>query len=315
MKIWKFLLIGALTSIAFAASSYDESSNDIAKSIAPKLAGKTVAVLDLQDSSKNVRELGRVIATQSLNVALSDAGVKLVNRSSLERVLKELNLSQAGLVEAISGGEGGNKFKAADVIVTGTLSQGGEQYNMAIEAIDVKTGDYIALARSQFPKTASVQTLWDTYIQTEPAAKGQQAEPSQGQDLSITDFPPGEDKYFRIQLKSCKKGDQNLVKCIFVLTNLQQKDDTITLVKNRNDGSFTVDQNGTIYLPDSLDFSLAKTNQYKLFPNIPVQIVAVYRIPINLNKFSLVQIGFATQNLCCNSVEWSSRYSDVPISR
>jgi hypothetical protein len=311
MKIWKFLLIGALTSIAFAASSYDESSNDIAKSIAPKLAGKTVAVLDLQDSSKNVRELGRVIATQSLNVALSDAGVKLVNRSSLERVLKELNLSQAGLVEAISGGEGGNKFKAADVIVTGTLSQGGEQYNMAIEAIDVKTGDYIALARSQFPKTASVQTLWDTYIQTEPVAKGQQTEPGQGQDLSVTDFPPVEDKSFSLQIKNCKRSDPGLVKCVFILTNVQNKDNKVELLKRDNRYSFTVDQNATIRLPDSIFFSPSNVEEYNLFPNLPIQVVSTYKIPANFNKFALVQVGFYASK----SGYWTGRFADVPISR
>jgi hypothetical protein len=311
MKIWKFLLIGALTSIAFAASSYDESSNDIAKSIAPKLAGKTVAVLDLQDSSKNVRELGRVIATQSLNVALSDAGVKLVNRSSLERVLKELNLSQAGLVEAISGGEGGNKFKAADVIVTGTLSQGGEQYNMAIEAIDVKTGDYIALARSQFPKTASVQTLWDTYIQTELTAKGQQTEPGQGQDLSVTDFPPYEDKNFRAQLKSCKRSDPGSVKCTFILTNVQKNDSRVELV-NREGYSFVVDSSATIHLPSSISFHPSNSGDYNLFLDLPIQIIAIYKLPTNLNKLPVVQLRFFSYQ---TGDRWGARWADVPISR
>jgi hypothetical protein len=309
MKIWKFLLIGALTSIAFAASSYDESSNDIAKAIAPKLAGKTVAVLDLQDSSKNVRELGRVIATQSLNVALSDAGVKLVNRSSLERVLKELNLSQAGLVEAISGGEGGNKFKAADVIVTGTLSQGGEQYNMAIEAIDVKTGDYVALARSQFPKTASVQTLWDTYIQTEPNAKGQRTDSNQGQDLSITDFPPVEDKNFRAQIRSCKRSDPGLVKCLFILTNLRDQDRNVELINDEENYSFVVDSNATIRAPESILFSPSNARKYSLFSNLPIQVIAIYKMPANVGKFSLMQFAFYSQG------KWAARFSDVPISR
>lgn len=52
---------------AFAASSYEEASTEIAKAIAPKLQGKTVAILDLTDVTGNVRELGRVLATQNLN--------------------------------------------------------------------------------------------------------------------------------------------------------------------------------------------------------------------------------------------------------
>ena len=199
---------------------------------------------------------------------------------------------------------------AADVIVTGTLSQGGEQYNMAIEAIDVKTGDYIALARSQFPKTASVQTLWDAYIQTEPVTKGQQAGSGQNQDLSITDFPPYEDKFFRIQLKNCKRSDPGTVRCMFVLTNVQSGDNRVELISDRVDnGSFAVDQNSEIHLPESMVFVPSSTRIYNLFSNLPIQIISSYKLPVTLSKIPLLQIGLYHGNY------WSVRWIDVPITR
>jgi hypothetical protein len=164
VKIRAFFLAGLLTSIALAASSFEESSGELAKDIAPALNGKTVTVLDFLDQQKNVRELGRVLADQYLRVDLSKLGVKTVTHSALDRALNEIKLSQAGLTDAINDGLG-NKFKAADVIVTGSLSQIGDSYTASVEAIDVKTGSSLVSWRSTFPKIASVQKLWDTVLE------------------------------------------------------------------------------------------------------------------------------------------------------
>jgi hypothetical protein len=164
-RFLKFFLIVALTGVALAASSLEESSRELAKEIAPSLAGKTVAVLDFLDQKKQVRELGRVIADQYLRVDLSRMGVKMVTRSALDKALAEIKLSQAGLTEAVSSGGLGSKFKAADVIVTGSLSQIGDTYTAATEAIDVKTGASLGLSRATFPKTSSYQALWDSVIE------------------------------------------------------------------------------------------------------------------------------------------------------
>jgi hypothetical protein len=170
-KFWKIFLIAALTGIAFAASSLEESSRELAKEIAPSLAGKTVAVLDFLDQKKQVRELGRVISDQYLRVDLSRMGVKMVTRSALDKALAEIKLSQAGLTEAVSSGGLGSKFKAADVIVTGSLSQIGDTYTASTEAIDVKTGASLGLSRATFPKTSSYQALWDSVIEV-PMVQG-----------------------------------------------------------------------------------------------------------------------------------------------
>lgn len=154
----------ALANFAWAAASFEAASAEVAKAIAPRLQGKTVAVLDLLDQSRNVRELGRVFADQYLRVDLAGLGVRVVTRSALDRALQEIKLSQSGLTEAIASGQG-VKFRAADVVVTGSISLSGEQFTVAVEAIDVKTGDSIALARSNFPKTASVQGTWETILE------------------------------------------------------------------------------------------------------------------------------------------------------
>jgi hypothetical protein len=91
--------------------------------------------------------------------------VKMVTRSALDKALAEIKLSQAGLTEAVSSGGLGSKFKAADVIVTGSLSQIGDTYTAATEAIDVKTGASLGLSRATFPKTSSYQALWDSVVE------------------------------------------------------------------------------------------------------------------------------------------------------
>jgi hypothetical protein len=106
-----------------------------------------------------------VISDQYLRVDLSRMGVKMVTRSALDKALAEIKLSQAGLTEAVSSGGLGSKFKAADVIVTGSLSQIGDTYTASTEAIDVKTGASLGLSRATFPKTSSYQALWDSVIE------------------------------------------------------------------------------------------------------------------------------------------------------
>jgi enoyl-[acyl-carrier-protein] reductase (NADH) len=193
MKIWKPFLVAALTSVAIAASSLEESSRELAKEIAPSLAGKTVAVLDFLDQKKQVRELGRVIADQYLRVDLSRMGVKMVTRSALDKALAEIKLSQAGLTEAVSSGGLGNKFKAADVIVTGSLSQIGDTYTAATEAIDVKTGASIGLSRATFPKTSSYQALWDSVVEV-PVVQVSATPDSGTETVSTTALIPNPEK-------------------------------------------------------------------------------------------------------------------------
>jgi hypothetical protein len=248
MKIRTLFLAGLFVSVAFAASSFEGSSSELAKDIAPSLNGKTVAVLDFLDQQKNVRELGRVLSDQYLRVDLSKLGVKTVTRSALDRALSEIKLSQAGLTDAINGGLG-NKFKTADVVITGSLSQIGDSYTASVEVIDVKTGSSLASSRSTFPKIASVQTLWDNILETPKAASsvGTTDTSSQGTGASAEGWITQDKLKARVEKCTNTTGDKPHMYCEVKFVNLDSSDLRFEVNMNNEDKSVLIDENGTSY--------------------------------------------------------------------
>jgi hypothetical protein len=296
MKIRALLLAGLLTSIALAASSFEESSGELAKDIAPALNGKTVAVLDFLDQQKNVRELGRVLADQYLRVDLSKLGVKTVTRSALDRALNEIKLSQAGLTDAINDGLG-NKFKAADVIVTGSLSQIGDSYTASIEAIDVKSGSSLGSSRSTFPKIASVQKLWDTVLETSRTTNPPPGAQGNSSTLTLPAQPV-------LQGTFCCSSHQLAVYGCF---NSETSDEVICVVTFTAGGDTELDlanstKNKEIYLVDAFGRRYDATganwilpgnepkSKLTLYQNIPVRFDIRFTIPKAVQSVGLVQI-------------------------
>lgn len=298
MKIQTFLLVGLFASVAFAASTFEESSGELAKDIAPTLNGKTVAVLDFLDQQKNVRELGRVFADQYLRVDLSKLGVKTVTRSALDRALGEIKLSQAGLTDAINGGLG-DKFKAADVIVTGSLSQIGDSYTASVEAIDVKTGSSLVSSRSTFPKIASVQTLWDHVLEESSATNPITVSQTNSIDSQSNTLTKGystitlstiKDNEHVIDFIGCIRVDSSSIKCGFWISNTGNND--------RGHGfdpalSYAVDPFGRRVSADLVGFvypGVKLSSNGIIYPNVRVLIEAYFKISEDIKNLALIQI-------------------------
>jgi hypothetical protein len=302
MKIRALLLAGLFASVALAASSFEESSGELAKDIAPALNGKTVAVLDFLDQQKNVRELGRVLADQYLRVDLSKLGVKTVTRSALDRALNEIKLSQAGLTDAINDGLG-NKFKAADVIVTGSLSQIGDSYTASIEAIDVKSGSSLGSSRSTFPKIASVQKLWDTVIEASrttnppPGAQGSSntltlpAQPVLESRRDEINFDPW--TYGNLAAYGCFGSEtSDDVNCIVTLTMTNDREvDLAEYVKSKS--FFLVDSFGRRYDAVNANWIVPGSepkSKLTLYQKIAMRLDIRFTIPKAVQSLAIVQM-------------------------
>jgi hypothetical protein len=243
-----------------------------------------------------VRELGRVLADQYLRVDLSKLGVKTVTRSALDRALGEIKLSQAGLTDAINGGLG-NKFKAADVIVTGSLSQIGDNYTASVEAIDVSTGSSLVSSRSTFPKTASAQALWANILGVSGTMK-----PPPGSQASSSEFTlPAEPlstesgRYYGEQIRfyGChgNKSDE-IVTCVFTLVS--NTDNTLDLSPFVSGKEFYfVDSFGQTYTATSAQWivrgSNPKTN-LAFYAGIPMRFDVKIPFPKEMQTATIMQI-------------------------
>jgi curli biogenesis system outer membrane secretion channel CsgG len=126
--------------------AYEKEINTLSSAMAEKIAnaGKNrVAVVDFTDLQGNVTEFGRFIA-EEFSVALASAGkgFKVVDRTHLQSILKEHELSQTGLIDPQTARELG-KITGVEALITGTITPFGESVRVAIKILDTMTAEVI----------------------------------------------------------------------------------------------------------------------------------------------------------------------------
>ena len=295
------LLLLVLSSIALAASSLEDSSRELATKLSTKLKGKTVVFLDLRDQQNNIRELGRVLSDQYLRVDLNDLGIKTVTRNQLAALLNELKLTQSGLTEAISSGRQVN-LKIADVIVTGSVSQIGDKYNVSVEALDAKTGETLETGRADFPKTSSVQALWDSVLER----SGDKSETLNSTSTAATpaptdDLPFLETNGIKVQLEKCSRSNSTSVTCFYFVTNTKPQDQR----GYTDDGTRAVTSDGNILKPEIFQFIPLGARETTLFQDIALRIAISYKISSIFTTISVLDLDL------CEIGQY--RFRNIPI--
>lgn len=92
---------------------------------------------------------------EKLITSLVNKGIKVVERSQLEKVLKEQQLSYSGLVDLSSAQQVG-KLLGAGGIVLGTITDQGNAVTVNSRLVEVGTADIVAAAEAELAKTPVV---------------------------------------------------------------------------------------------------------------------------------------------------------------
>lgn len=92
---------------------------------------------------------------EKLITSLVNQGIKVVERSQLEKVLKEQQLSYSGLVDLSSAQQIG-KLLGAGGIVLGTITDEGNAVAVNARLVEVGTADIVAAAEAELAKTPLV---------------------------------------------------------------------------------------------------------------------------------------------------------------
>jgi TolB-like protein len=167
MKLIKkslLLFILVLGTASFGASNLESSVAEIGKSISQSMlkeGKKKIAIIEFSDLNDNVNDLGRFLAEELINELLKnkkDKGYEIVERRQLNKVLKQLKLSSSGLLEPKSMKEVG-KVLNVDSIVTGSLTDLGNDIKVNARIISVESAKIIATASTKIPKVGSVAKL------------------------------------------------------------------------------------------------------------------------------------------------------------
>lgn len=99
------------------------------------------------------QRVGSAVAELLKREFVGAAPFRLVERSELDRILKEQAIQQTGLTDANSGVQLG-KLVGAKAIVTGSVDKLGSVYQVSARLSDVETADVIAVAVQELPARA-----------------------------------------------------------------------------------------------------------------------------------------------------------------
>jgi TolB-like protein len=156
MKKYYFILILlSVNTICRAQSSLDNSLNSITTDIQEKLKSigkKKIAVLDITDINKASTNTGKYMADViSVNLINNPGYFQVVDRASLDQIMKEQRLNYQGYIDATTAKQIGKIF-AVDAIVTGTYTVLSNKITITLKVLDSET----ALAIAASMKTLSI---------------------------------------------------------------------------------------------------------------------------------------------------------------
>ncbi len=162
VKIALSLLL--INSLAFGASNLETGVAEVGEKISKSMlteGKKKIAVIEFSDLNDNVNNLGRFLAEELINELMNhrkEKGYEIVERRQLNKVLKQLKLSSSGLLDPKSMKEVG-KILNVDAIVTGSLTDLGNDIKVNARIISVESAKIISTASTKIPKVGSVATL------------------------------------------------------------------------------------------------------------------------------------------------------------
>ena len=153
-----------INSLAFGASNLETGVAEVGEKISKSMlteGKKKIAVIEFSDLNDNVNNLGRFLAEELINELMNhrkEKGYEIVERRQLNKVLKQLKLSSSGLLDPKSMKEVG-KILNVDAIVTGSLTDLGNDIKVNARIISVESAKIISTASTKIPKVGSVATL------------------------------------------------------------------------------------------------------------------------------------------------------------
>jgi len=113
------------------------------RKVSVQVPKKTIAVVDFEVLGGNRKEKGRVVL-EGLTSALIETGQFIVvERAKLQTVMNEIQLSQSGLTRPEKDGLAGKLF-SADLILTGTLTDLQDEWEINLRILNVRTGQAVS---------------------------------------------------------------------------------------------------------------------------------------------------------------------------
>jgi len=288
-------------------------SSDMVKSLTQEKKSK-VAIVEFPDLNGNVSDFGKYVAEELTTRLFSTRRFDIVERQLLNQLLLEQNLGLSGLIDVSSASRIG-KMLGVDAIVTGTITDLGNNIRINARLIATETGEVFAVSSVTLEKDEQIRTMIN---RTPPMANqtnqstADTSEPT-SPIVPARALPSATTENFFFEIKSCRILADNRVRVELTVENMQSIDRELDFYQNN---TTMYDTFGNEYHPASRELANKRET------NNAIRHLMISGIPIHMSlEFNMINPS-ATSITRLNLYLWAqdSHYfnaniRNIPIQR
>jgi len=319
MKTLKILLtIIFVCSPIIVLADLESGVKDLAKQISNNMKEnnkKKVAIIEFSNLNDEVTQLGQFLSEELITqlFIVAPGKFEVVERRQLLKVLNEQELGTSGLLDADAMGTVG-KILGVDAIVTGSITDLGNDIKVNARLIAIDTAKIFAVATTTMPKVGTVVNLMENKSfkgspnKTTFVLKKEKNSTSNGKHAQKI-----ETNGFTFNLLSCTKSGGN-IKCKLMVTS-NDKEKSLMLFGNfTNRVSRLFDSNGQVYNADKVELAGVSANKRFVKSALPSDIptsavVSFIGISDNVDVINMVDIEAQS-----NNVIFKAQFRNVAIA-
>jgi hypothetical protein len=122
----------------------------IGQNVKLEIPKKRIAIVDFTVIRGGLKEAGAILMEQLSTLLIESRHYVVVERSKLNTIMEEIKLIQSGITEEIPE-QLRPKLMFADLILTGTLAEIGDKYDINLRLLNVRTGQAVAAINTVSP--------------------------------------------------------------------------------------------------------------------------------------------------------------------
>ncbi|MGZ3578732.1 MAG: FlgO family outer membrane protein [Syntrophales bacterium] len=122
----------------------------VGQNVKLEIPKKKIAIVDFTVIRGGLKEAGAILMEQLSTLLIESKHYIVVERSKLNTIMEEMKLLQSGLTETIPE-QMRPRLMFADLILTGTLAEMGDKYDINLRLLNVRTGQAIAAINVSSP--------------------------------------------------------------------------------------------------------------------------------------------------------------------
>lgn len=258
-----------------------------------------------------------VTLQEKLVTTLVQKGLKVVERSQLERVLQEQKLTYSGLVDLQSAKSIG-KLLGAGEMVMGTLQDQGNTVAVNARLVNLETADILRATEVTLPKTPVITKELEQALE-EPGIIGGAGSAAGGGSKSESKKPQQtvEVSGYTFNLQECNNSGGTTTCNMLVTSNKQDR--KLEIHGGRHgDRNRIIDETGNEYLLSNAQLG-SNTGLYvsnSLSTDIPTRLIVNFeQVPNHINKIKLLELEMYSKSHNTTRAKLLVKFTNIPISK